>query len=105
MPARIPPRPASTELTTISEPAAPANAVGLTSTLPFSEIPAPTVAKELNEEEITSVVVDVVMTGPPTENVPQGSEILTPGNVALELTTPSPKQTTDPPAPRQPLAM
>ncbi|KAG1893148.1 uncharacterized protein F5891DRAFT_1067785 [Suillus fuscotomentosus] len=93
MPARIPPRPASTELTTISEPAAPANAV------------APTVAKELNEEEITSVVVDVVMTGPPTENVPQGSEILTPGNVALELTTPSPKQTTDPPAPRQPLAI
>ncbi|KAG1842919.1 hypothetical protein C8R48DRAFT_35797 [Suillus tomentosus] len=108
MPGRIPPRPASTELTTINEPAAPANAVDLINTLPSSEISAPTVAKELNEEEITSDVVDVVMTDLPTENVPQGSETLllgTPGNVAPELTTPSPKQNTDSPAPRQPLAI
>lgn len=108
MPGRIPPRPASTELTTINEPAAPANAVDLTNTLTFSEISAPTVAKELNEEEITSDVVDVVMTDLPTENGPQGSETLllgTPGNVAPELTMPSPNQNTDSPAPRQPLAI
>lgn len=107
MPRRIPPRPVSSELTTANEPAAPVNVVDLSSTLPFNEISAPTGAKELNEEIISSIA-DVVMNDPQAESVPRGSETLplgTPDNVAPELTTPSPKPNTDFPAPRQPPAI
>lgn len=105
IPGRIPPRPASSELTTANEPAAPENAVDQTSTSPATEISVPTDAKEL---EIISAVADVVMNDPQTENVPQGSEALllgTPGNIATELTPPSPKPDTDSPALMQPPAI
>ncbi|KAG2141135.1 uncharacterized protein EDB93DRAFT_1160086 [Suillus bovinus] len=106
MPGRIPPQPAFTELTTATEPAAPANGADLTSALPSTEVSAPTVAKEV-KQEIPSVVADVVMNDPQTGNVPQGLETVlgTPGNVAPELTTPSPEQDIDSPAPRQPPAI
>jgi hypothetical protein len=104
MPGRIPLPPVSSELTTANEPAAPVNAVDLSSTSPVAEISAPTETKELNEEEIVSTIADVVMNDSQAENVPQGSETLplgTPDNVAPELTTPSPKPDTDFPAPKQ----
>lgn len=108
MPGRIPPRPASSEPTTANEPAAPENAVDLTSTSPSTENSVPTDAKELNEKEIVSAIADVVMNDPQTENMPLGSETLllgTLGNVAPELTMPSPEPNTDSPALRQPPAM
>jgi hypothetical protein len=104
MSGRIPPRSASSELTTISEPAAPANAVDLTSSCHFTEVSVPTDAKEINEE-IVSATADVVMNDPQTENVPPDSETLllgTPGNIAPGLTMPSPKPNADSPAPTQP---
>ncbi|KAG2359174.1 hypothetical protein BDR07DRAFT_1415570 [Suillus spraguei] len=107
MPGRIPLRPASTEPTTVNEPAAPANAVDLPSTLSFTEISVPTDAKELNQEEIVPTMVDVVMNDSQRRHVPQGSETLfldTPGDVVPKLTTP-PEPNTDSLAPSQPPAI
>ncbi|KAG1718958.1 hypothetical protein EDB19DRAFT_1789383 [Suillus lakei] len=106
MPGRIPLRPAFSEPMTANEPTA--NAVDLSSTLPFTEASEPTDVKVLKDEEITPAVADVIMNDPQLENAPQDSETLplgTPENVALELTTPSPKPNTDSPAPRQPPAI
>ncbi|KAG1843348.1 hypothetical protein DFJ58DRAFT_804567 [Suillus subalutaceus] len=108
MPGRIPPQPASGELTTANEPAGPENAVELTSTSPSTEISVPTDAKGLDEKEIISAIADIVMDDPQTENVPQGSETLllgTPGNIVAELTTPSPSPNTDSSAAEQPPAI
>ncbi|KAG2352570.1 hypothetical protein BDR07DRAFT_1436990, partial [Suillus spraguei] len=107
MPGRIPLRPASTEPTTVNEPAAPANAVDLPSTSSFTEISVPTDAKELNQEEIVPTMVDVVMNDSQRQHVPQGSETLlldTPGDVVPKLTTP-PEPNTDSLAPSQPPAI
>ncbi|KAG2071161.1 hypothetical protein BDR04DRAFT_524345 [Suillus decipiens] len=76
MPGRIPLRPASSELTTVNEPAAPANPIDPPSTSSFTEISVPTDAKELNEEEIIPTMVDVVMNDPQRQHVSQGSETL-----------------------------
>jgi hypothetical protein len=93
MPGRILALPASSELTTANEPAAPVNTVDMSSTSPVTEISAPAETKELNKEVI-SAIADVVMNEPQAENVPQDSETLPLGtldNVAPKLTTPSPK--------------
>lgn len=93
MPGRILSLPASSELTTANEPAAPVNTVDMSSTSPVTEISAPTETQELNQEVI-SAITDVVMNEPQAENVPRDSETLslsTLDNVAPKLTTPSPK--------------
>ncbi|KAG2355304.1 hypothetical protein BDR07DRAFT_552446 [Suillus spraguei] len=107
MPGRIPLRPASSEPTTVNEPATPANAVDLPGTSSFTEISVPTDAKELNQEEIVPTMVDVVMNHSQRRHVPQGSETLlldTPGDVVPKLTTP-PEPNTDSLAPSQPPAI
>ncbi|KAG1743459.1 hypothetical protein EDB19DRAFT_565181 [Suillus lakei] len=81
MPGRIYPRPLPSGLMTANEPAAAEN-------LRRSS----TFAQALNEEETTSIVADIVMTRSDPENI------------APDVTTSSPKQNTDSPAPAEPPA-